>query len=89
MKKYYSSFVPIFLFLFFMSGIVQASSVASIQVRTEQGVIELSNTSEFGVRLEQMIQQADPSQVIGNQASQDLVPDVEAMILQLNYTLQF
>lgn len=50
---------------------------------------ELSDTSEFGIRIEQIVQSADPSQVIGNQSSQDLVPDVEATILQLNYTLQF
>jgi hypothetical protein len=50
---------------------------------------EISDNSEFGIRLEQMTQQADPSQVIGNQASQDLVPDVDATIFQLNYTLQF
>lgn len=50
---------------------------------------EISDTSEFGIRLEQMVQTADPSQVIGNQANQDLVPDVEATILQLNYTLLF
>ncbi|MGD8784002.1 MAG: DUF3570 domain-containing protein [Thioalkalispiraceae bacterium] len=50
---------------------------------------EISDSSEFGIRLEQMVQSADPSQVIGNQANQDLLPDVEATILQLNYTLQF
>ena len=50
---------------------------------------EISDNSEFGIRIEQMVQQADPSQVIGNQSSQDLVPDVDATILQLNYTLQF
>lgn len=50
---------------------------------------EISDTSEFGIRLEQITQSADPSQVIGNQSQQDLVPDVEAMIVQLNYTLQF
>ncbi|KPJ92975.1 MAG: hypothetical protein AMJ55_08920 [Gammaproteobacteria bacterium SG8_15] len=49
----------------------------------------ISDQSEFGIRLEQMNQQADPSQVIGNQASQDLVPDVDATILQFNYTLLF
>lgn len=51
--------------------------------------IELSKTSEFGVRAELMKQQADPSTVIGNQSQQDLVPDVDAVIIQLNYTLQF
>lgn len=51
--------------------------------------IELSKTSEFGIRTEWIKQQADPSNVIGNQSQQDLVPDVDAMIIQLNYTLQF
>lgn len=50
---------------------------------------EVSDTSEFGIRIEQMVQEADPSQVIGIQSSQDLVPDVEATIFQLNYTMQF
>ena len=51
--------------------------------------VDISDHSEFGLRLEFISQQADPSQVIGSQSQQDLVPDVEAMILQLNYTLQF
>jgi len=50
---------------------------------------EISDSSEFGIRIEQIVQSADPSQVIGNQSSQDLVPDIDATILQLNYTLQF
>lgn len=51
--------------------------------------IELGKGSEFSIRAEKITQQADPSQVIGNQASQDLVPDVEALLLQFNYTLLF
>ncbi len=49
----------------------------------------LSDRSEFSVRAELMKQSADPSQVIGVQSQQDLVPDVDAVILQFGYTLQF
>lgn len=49
----------------------------------------ITPTSEFSVRAEYMLQQADPSEVIGVQANQDLTPDVEAVILQLGYILQF
>ena len=49
----------------------------------------LSERSEFSVRAELMQQSADPSQVIGVQSQQDLVPDVDAVILQFGYTLQF
>ena len=49
----------------------------------------LSPTSEFNVRAELMNQSADPSSVIGVQSSQELLPDVEAVILQFGYTLQF
>jgi len=51
--------------------------------------MKLSKDSELGFRLEKITQQADPSRVIGNQASQDLVPDVDAILVQFNYSLQF
>jgi len=51
--------------------------------------VELSKDSEFSFRAESITQQAEPSVVIGNQASQDLVPDVESIVLQLNYSLIF
>ena len=51
--------------------------------------VELSKDSEFSFRAEKITQQADPSVVIGNQASQDLLPDVEAIVLQFNYSLLF
>jgi len=51
--------------------------------------VSLSNKSEFSIRAEHMLQQADPSQVIGNQSAQDLVPDVTANMLTFNYTLQW
>lgn len=49
----------------------------------------ISDDSEFGLRLGLMQQSADPSVVIGNQSQQDLVPDVKATLIQFNYTLQF
>lgn len=51
--------------------------------------IGIGKDSEFSVRAEHMVQQADPSQIIGNQSSQDLVPDVDANMVTLNYTLQW
>ena len=51
--------------------------------------INLGDKKEFSIRAEHMVQQADPSQVIGNQSAQDLVPDVTANMLTLNYTLQW
>ena len=51
--------------------------------------ISLGDKKEFSIRAEHMVQQADPSQVIGNQSAQDLVPDVTANMLTLNYTLQW
>lgn len=51
--------------------------------------IDLDKHSEFSIRAEHMLQQADPSQVIGSQAAQDLVPDVEANMITLNYILQW
>ena len=50
---------------------------------------ELGKNSEIGIRAEMINQQADPSAVIGNQSSQDLVPDVEALLIQFNYSLIF
>ena len=51
--------------------------------------INLGDKKEFSIRAEHMLQQADPSQVIGNQSAQDLVPDVTANMLTLNYTMQW
>jgi len=51
--------------------------------------IELGKHKEFSIRAEHMVQSADPSQIIGNQSSQDLVPDVTANMLTFNYTLQW
>lgn len=51
--------------------------------------IDLGKNKEFSIRAEHMVQSANPSQVIGNQSSQDLVPDVTANMLTLNYTLQW
>ena len=46
---------------------------------------------EFGVRAEYMVQSGDstPSDAIGVQRQQDLFPDVEAVIFQINYSLLF
>jgi len=46
---------------------------------------------EFGVRAEYMVQSGDstPDDAIGVQRQQDLFPDVEAVIFQLNYSLLF
>ena len=49
----------------------------------------IGKDSEFSIRAEHMVQSAEPSQVIGNQSAQDLVPDVDANMLTLNYILQF
>ena len=49
----------------------------------------LSNKSELGLRIESITQSIDPSRVIGNQSQQDLTPDIEAMMIQASYILQF
>jgi len=51
--------------------------------------IEIGNSSEISFRAEAISQQADPSRVIGNQSNQDLVPDVNAVFFQLNYSIIF
>lgn len=49
----------------------------------------LSKDSELSLRLESITQSVDPSRVIGNQAQQDLTPDIEAVMVQASYILQF
>lgn len=49
----------------------------------------LSKQSELSLRVESITQSVDPSRVIGNQAQQDLTPDIEAMMVQASYILQF
>lgn len=50
---------------------------------------QVTRTSEFSARVERITQAADPSRVIGNQSSQDLLPDVDATVVQFNYSLKF
>lgn len=49
----------------------------------------LDNDSEFAIRVEVMQQSSTPNRVIGIQSEQDLTPDVEAIIIQFNYTTTF
>jgi len=49
----------------------------------------IGKQSELGIRVESIVQHATPSTVIGVQSTQELLPDVKAKIIQLNYSLQF
>lgn len=46
-------------------------------------------TSEFGIRVESITQAATPSQIIGVQSQQDLLPDINSTLVQLNYSFKF
>ncbi len=45
--------------------------------------------SEMGIRAEYITQQATASRVIGVQSAQDLLPDVNALLFQINYSTKF
>jgi hypothetical protein len=49
----------------------------------------LGKSSEMGVRVEQITQKAQPSNIIGVQSQQVLLPAVKATILQFNYSFLF
>lgn len=49
----------------------------------------MGKDSEMGVRAEYITQQATASRIIGVQSSQDLLPDVNALLFQINYSSKF
>jgi len=49
----------------------------------------VGKNSELGIRAESITQSATPSEVIGVQSTQELLPDVKATIYQLSYSLLF
>jgi hypothetical protein len=72
----------------FVSADYRLADMTTTTVGLKYGM-KLAEDSEFGVRLELMQQSADPSEVIGVQQGQDLTPDVDAVIFQINYSLLF